>query len=111
MEGVCQARFGTPPSGPLAWVVPEKMKLTSRRYDALVTGMKRATVYLDEDLHKALKLKAIETDLSLSDIVNQAVRYTLEEDLDDLSEIESRKKEGTMPYETFLKELKSRGQI
>jgi hypothetical protein len=73
--------------------------------------MKRATVYLDEDLHKALKLKAIETDLSLSDIVNQAVRYTLEEDLDDLSEIESRKKEGTMPYETFLKELKSRGQI
>ena len=73
--------------------------------------MKRATVYLDEDLHKALKLKAIETDSSLSDIVNQAVRYTLEEDLDDLSDIEARKKEGTMPYETFLKELKSRGQI
>jgi len=60
--------------------------------------MKRATVYLDEDLHKALKLKAIETDSSLSDIVNQAVRYTLEEDLDDLSDIETRKKEGTMPY-------------
>jgi hypothetical protein len=73
--------------------------------------MKRATVYLDEDLHKALKLKAIETDSSLSDIVNQAVRYTLEEDLDDLSDIETRKKEGTMPYETFLKELKNRGQI
>jgi hypothetical protein len=73
--------------------------------------MKRATVYLDEDLHKALKLKALETDSSLSDIVNQAVRYTLEEDLDDLSDIETRKKEGTMPYETFLKELKNRGQI
>ena len=27
--------------------------------------MKRATVYLDEDLHKALKLKAIETESSL----------------------------------------------
>ena len=73
--------------------------------------MKRATVYLDEDLHKALKLKALETDSSLSDIVNQAVRYTLEEDLDDLSDIETRKKEETMPYETFLKELKNRGQI
>jgi Ribbon-helix-helix protein, copG family len=73
--------------------------------------MKRATVYLDEDLHKALKLKAIESDSSLSDIVNQAVRYTLEEDLDDLIAIETRKKEGTLPYETFLKELKSRGQI
>jgi predicted transcriptional regulator len=73
--------------------------------------MKRATVYLDEDLHKALKLKALETDSSLSDIVNQAVRYTLEEDLDDLGDIETRKKEGTMPYEAFLKELKNRGQI
>ena len=73
--------------------------------------MKRATVYLDEDLHKALELKAIESESSLSDIVNQAVRYTLEEDLDDLIDIEARKKEGPMPYETFLKELKSRGQI
>jgi hypothetical protein len=73
--------------------------------------MKRATVYLDEDLHKALKLKAIESDSSLSEIVNQAVRFTLEEDLGDLIDIEARKKEGTMPYETFLKELKSRGQI
>ena len=56
-------------------------------------------------------MKAIESDSSLSDIVNQAVRYTLEEDLDDLIDIETRKKEGTLPYETFLKELKSRGQI
>jgi len=54
--------------------------------------MKRATVYFDEDLHKALKLKALETESSLSDIVNQAVRYTLKEDLDNLSDIETRKK-------------------
>ena len=73
--------------------------------------MKRATVYLDEDLHKALKLKAIESDSSLSEIVNQAVRYTLEEDLDDLIDIKTRKKEGTISYEIFLKELKSRGQL
>lgn len=73
--------------------------------------MKRATVYLDEDLHKALKLKAIESDSSISDIVNQAVRYTLEEDLDDLVDIETRKNEPALSYETFLKELKIRGQI
>ena len=77
----------------------------------MTSAMKRATVYLDEDLHKALKLKAIESESSLSDIVNQAVRYTLGEDLDDLLDIETRKKERTMPYETFLKELKSLGQI
>lgn len=73
--------------------------------------MKRATVYFDEDLHKALKIKAIESDTSLSEIVNRAVRHTLDEDLGDLLDIESRKNEGTISYETFLKELKSRGQI
>ena len=73
--------------------------------------MKRATVYFDEDLHKALKIKAIESDTSLSEIVNRAVRHTLDEDLGDLLDIESRKNEGTVSYESFLKELKSRGQI
>jgi predicted HicB family RNase H-like nuclease len=73
--------------------------------------VKRATVYFDEDLHKALKLKAVESESSLSDIVNRAVRYTIQEDLDDLLVIEDRKKEGTISYESFLKELKSRGQI
>ena len=68
-------------------------------------------MYLEEDLHKALKLKAIESDSSLSEIVNQAVRYTLVEDLEDLVAIEARKNEGAVSYETFLKELKSRGQI
>ena len=85
--------------------------MTRCRLNVKTSGIKRATVYLDEDLHKALKLKAIESDSSLSEIVNQAVRYALEEDLDDLVDIESRKKEGTMTYEAFLKELKSRGQI
>lgn len=73
--------------------------------------MKRATVYFEEDLHKALKMKAIESESSLSDIVNQAVRYTLEEDLADLEDIEARKGEGEISYEAFLKELKRRGQI
>jgi predicted HicB family RNase H-like nuclease len=73
--------------------------------------MKRATVYFEEDLHKALKMKAVESELSLSDIVNQAVRYTLKEDLEDLEDIEARKGEGEISYEAFLKELKNRGQI
>ena len=73
--------------------------------------MKRATVYFEEDLHKALKMKAIESESSLSDLVNQAIRYTLEEDLGDLEDIEARKGEGEISYEAFLKELKRRGQI
>ena len=35
---------------------------------------KRATVYFDESLHRALRLKAAETDQSVSDLVNEAVK-------------------------------------
>ncbi|MEI8038382.1 MAG: CopG family transcriptional regulator [Verrucomicrobiota bacterium] len=73
--------------------------------------MKRATVYFEEDLHKALKLKSIESESSISEIVNMAVRDTLDEDLGDLLEIKKRQSEGVISYESFLKQLKSRGQI
>jgi len=73
--------------------------------------MKRATVYFDEDLHQALKLKAFEADRSISDLVNDAVRGSLEEDRLDLEAVRARSGEKTVSYENFLKELKSRGQI
>jgi hypothetical protein len=73
--------------------------------------MKRATIYLDDQLHKALKLKAFETNESVSNLVNEAVRSALDEDLEDLSAIESRKKEKPISYASFLTELRSRGQI
>lgn len=73
--------------------------------------MKRATVYFDEDLHQALKLKAFEADRSISDLVNDAVRGALDEDHRDLEAVRKRSGEKTVSYEAFLKELKSRGQI
>jgi len=73
--------------------------------------MKRATVYFDEDLHRALKLKSAECDTSLSEIVNQAVRNSLAEDLSDLAAIEARKKEKPISYESFLKKLKAGGRL
>ncbi len=38
---------------------------------------KRATVYFDPYLHNALKLKALATSRSMTDLVNQAVRQSL----------------------------------
>ncbi len=73
--------------------------------------MRRATVYFDEDLHKALRIKSLESDRSLSDIVNEAVRQALDEDHEDLAAIADRKSEKSLSYEAFLKGLKSRGQI
>jgi len=44
------------------------------------TSQKRATIYFDPDLHRALRLKAAETDQSVSDLVNNAVKLSLAED-------------------------------
>lgn len=73
--------------------------------------MKRATIYLEDELHRALKLKAFEANESISYVVNDAVRGALEDDLEDLTAIETRRKEKPVSYSVFLKELKSRGQI
>ena len=46
---------------------------------------RRATVYLDSELHRALRIKAAETEQSISDLVNDAVRHNLAEDAEDLA--------------------------
>ena len=72
---------------------------------------KRATVYLKSDLHKALKLKAAETDRSVSDLVNEAVRLSLLEDAEDLAAFEERAKEPNLAFEAVLKDLRRRGRL
>ena len=72
---------------------------------------KRATVYFDPDIHRALRLKAASSDSSMSDLVNEAVRLSLSEDAEDLAAIEARAKEPSMPFEEFVKDLKRRGKL
>jgi hypothetical protein len=75
------------------------------------TATKRATVYLDPLLHKALKLKSIETSRSISDLVNQAVREALAEDAEDLAAFEERVNEPLLSYDEMVKRLKKDGRI
>jgi len=72
---------------------------------------KRATVYFDPDIHKALRLKAASTESSISELVNQAVREALSEDREDLQAFEERIAEPTITYEALLDDLKSHGKI
>ena len=72
---------------------------------------KRATIYLEPTLHRALRLKSIETSRSLSDLLNDAVRTELTEDADDLGIIKTRKNEPTLKFEDFVKELRRNGKI
>lgn len=72
---------------------------------------KRATVYFDPSLHRALRLKAAETDTSVSDLVNEAVRAALAEDADDLEAFEIREAEPDYAFEEVVKDLKRRGKL
>ncbi len=76
-----------------------------------MTKVKRATVYFDPTLHRALRLKAAETEQSVSDLVNAAVRYSLAEDAADLAVFEERAKEPTSHFEAVVKNLRRRGKL
>lgn len=77
----------------------------------MIKPAKRATVYLEPDLHRILKIKASETSRSVSDLVNEAVRHEFLEDQQDLETFQARHKESTVTYEQLLKELKRDGKI
>jgi hypothetical protein len=72
---------------------------------------KRATVYLDPELHKALRLKAAETSCSVSELVNNAVKEALAEDLEDIAAFGERAGEPLIAYDEMVKRLRRDGRI
>ena len=77
----------------------------------MTTLTKRATVYLEPTLHRALRLKSFETSRSVSDLLNDAIRSELAEDAEDLGAFDARKHEPTVSFEAFVKDLKRHGKI
>ena len=77
----------------------------------MTTLSKRSTIYLDPVLHKALRIKALETSRSMSEIINEAVRQAFAEDAEDLAAFEERVNEPLVSYEQMVKRLKKDGRI
>jgi hypothetical protein len=72
---------------------------------------KRSTVYFEPEIHQALRMKAASTHISVSEVVNEAVRIALREDQEDLSAFEQRAREPILSYEELLKDLESNGKL
>ncbi|MHC4472421.1 MAG: CopG family transcriptional regulator [Planctomycetota bacterium] len=72
---------------------------------------KKATIYLDGDLHRALRIKAAETDRTMSELVSDAVRKSLSEDAEDLAAFEERAGEPNLRFEDVVRELRRDGRI
>lgn len=73
--------------------------------------MSKATLYLDDSVHRAVRLKAAETQQSMSELVNDALRAALREDLDDIADWNERRREPTVSYDEMLKSLRADGTI
>ena len=116
--------------------------MTLKRHNAeMFRQQKRTTIYFEPAIHRALRFKSIETERSLSDLVNEAVRLALAEDAEDLAGIppsgvdaavagqtrqfpdrqqgrqlelaafKERAAEENLSFEAVVQDLKRRGQI
>ena len=77
----------------------------------MTTVHKRATVYFDPEIHRALRLKAAESERSVSQLVNEAVKLALAEDAEDLAAFDERAGEPNLPFEAVVRDLKQRGKL
>ena len=72
---------------------------------------KRTTVYLDQELHQALRLKAAVSDRSMSELINEMIRERLAEDAEDLGAFRERAHEPVISYESLLQDLQACGKL
>ena len=76
-----------------------------------MSDLRRATVYLDPEVHRALKLRAAATDRSISEMVNEAIRLALAEDAEDLAAFDERVSEADIDFDFFVKSLRNSGKL
>ena len=72
---------------------------------------KRATIYLEPAVHKALRIKAAENGTTLSELANMAIKQLLAEDAIDLTAFEERQKEPSRAFQDVLRDLKKDGLL
>jgi plasmid stability protein len=77
----------------------------------MLSQSKRTTIYLEPDLHRALRLKAATVSKSVSSLVNDAVREALAEDAEDIAAFDKRAAEPVISYDEMIKRLKKDGRI
>ena len=72
---------------------------------------KRSTIYFEPSIHQALKVKAASSHLSVSELVDEAVRLLMSEVQEDLAAFSERESEREISYEALLNDLKKHGKI
>lgn len=72
---------------------------------------KRSTIYFDPSIHQALRLRAASSQVSVSELVDEAVKLLMREDQEDLAAFAQRASEPEISYEALLTDLKKHGKL
>jgi len=73
--------------------------------------LRRATVYFQPRVYRALKIQAAAADRGISDYVNDAVLQALREEASDLELINKRSKQPVRPFSEVVRELRRDGLL
>ncbi len=71
----------------------------------------RTTITLNDTIFKALKMRAIEADESMSKLVEDAVKYQILEDLEDIEDAKARESEPSFSFDELVKKFKTEGLL
>ena len=72
---------------------------------------RRTSIYFEDDLHQALRLKAAVSGQSVSDLVNEAVKLSLAEDVEDFAVLDARAQEPSLSFESVVADLQRCGKL
>ncbi len=71
----------------------------------------RTTLTFNDELFRALKIRAAEADETISKYVEDAVKYQLLEDAEDLEALEKTKNEPVYDFDELVKKFKAEGLL
>ncbi|MBU6389721.1 CopG family transcriptional regulator [Patescibacteria group bacterium] len=71
----------------------------------------RTTITFNDKVFRALKIRAAETNGSISQLVEDAVKRQLLEDLEDIEDAQSRQNERAYSFDDLVQEFRSEGLL
>jgi metal-responsive CopG/Arc/MetJ family transcriptional regulator len=71
----------------------------------------RTTITINDKLLRTLKMRAAETDESVSKLVEDAVKYQIMEDFEDIEDAQKRQDEPDYSFDELIEQFKAEGLL
>ena len=71
----------------------------------------RTTITINDTIFRALKMRAVESDESVSKLVEDAVKYQILEDMEDIEDAKVRENEPSYSFDNLVASFKTEGLL